>query len=86
MELKDNEKEFLIGLEALTRKTGIAIGGCGCCGSPFLFDAEINSDKSGYAYGGFSDIVTWVDPSDKYDWEKYSDLIIKQVFADIANV
>ena len=76
MELNEKEKEFLIGLERLTRKTGIEIGGCGCCGSPFLLEAKITSEKSGYAYRCFSD-VTWVDPSDKYDWKEYSKKIVK---------
>lgn len=29
---------FLADLDALTEKHGIAIGGCGCCKSPFLED------------------------------------------------
>jgi len=29
-------KEFLVELSALTIKYHIEIGGCGCCGSPFL--------------------------------------------------
>ena len=30
------EQEFLEGLARLTRETGVEIGGCGCCQSPFL--------------------------------------------------
>ncbi len=31
-------EEFLVGLTELTRRTGVAIGGCGCCESPYMFD------------------------------------------------
>lgn len=29
--------KFLEELAELTKKHGLAIGGCGCCGSPFIF-------------------------------------------------
>ena len=32
---------FRVGLEKLTRETGVVIGGCGCCGSPSLFDLTV---------------------------------------------
>lgn len=34
----DREKieDFLKDLTKLTRRTGVIIGGCGCCGSPYL--------------------------------------------------
>ena len=69
------EREFLIGLEKLTRVTGIMIGGCGCCGSPFLEEAKITDERSGYIWEGQ---VIWVDPSDEYDWKKYSKYIVKE--------
>ena len=34
-----NIDQFLTGLAELTSRHGIAIGGCGCCGSPALFEA-----------------------------------------------
>lgn len=38
----DGEKvtEFLTELTELTKKYGIQIAGCGCCGSPWLEEAE----------------------------------------------
>ena len=39
---------FLHELTELSRRHGIQIGGCGCCGSPFL--AEIDDDKKDGAY------------------------------------
>lgn len=38
--------KFIAELTALTRKHGIAIGGCGCCGSPFLMDAKAPKDPT----------------------------------------
>lgn len=39
--------EFLRGLAELTRRTGVEVGGCGCCGSPFLTPLE--DECSGYS-------------------------------------
>lgn len=75
MSWTEKEREFLIGLEALTRKTGIRVFGCGCCGSPSLDTADITSEKSGYGQG-FAD-VTWIDESDSYDWKEYGENIVK---------
>ena len=38
--MTEHENKFLIGLEKLTRETGITIGGCGCCGGQFLDEAD----------------------------------------------
>ena len=37
--------DFLNELTALTRKHKIVIGGCGCCGSPWLSTENNASDK-----------------------------------------
>ena len=34
--MSEHISEFIAALEALTRQHGVAIGGCGCCGSPWL--------------------------------------------------
>jgi len=33
-------EEFLNELSKLSEKYNIGIGGCGCCGSPFLYNLE----------------------------------------------
>jgi len=37
--------EFLSELSALSRKHGVAIAGCGCCGSPFLINTDSRNGK-----------------------------------------
>lgn len=75
--LTEDKKKFLVGLEKLTRETGIKIYGCGCCGSPDIIEVKITSDKSGYGIG-YAGEISWIDPSDKDDWEDYSKTIIKK--------
>lgn len=81
MSTKDEaERQFLIGLEKLSRETGVYIGGCGCCGSPFLsYEPELNADpRAGYCSDeGKCGKVTWIDPGDNYDWENYKEEIVK---------
>ena len=74
--LNENERAFLIGLEKLTRETGIKVRGCGCCGSPFLLEADITDTRSGY--GLVFGQVAWFDPSYDEGWEKYSEFIVKE--------
>lgn len=57
-------EEFREGLERLSRRTGVVIGGCGCCGwSPALFEisAEENSLEKGYVYknGILGERISW---------------------------
>jgi hypothetical protein len=47
--MPDYEK-FLEELSELTRKYGITIGGCGCCGSPWLMEMEDGETDSEYRY------------------------------------
>ena len=41
---EEREKEFLKELTELSHKHKIFIGGCGCCGSPYLTDFIDNND------------------------------------------
>jgi hypothetical protein len=50
-------KVFVSGLNRLSRRTGIAVGACGCLGSPWLSDergavkaTELEWDKSAGKY------------------------------------
>ena len=36
----DRLEKFLNELSALTQKYGLEIGGCGCCGSPWVLEIE----------------------------------------------
>lgn len=75
--MDSRKRDFLVGLTKLTRDTGICIGGCGCCGSPFLMEAEVTSSESGYTADNHGEIVMWIDPSDEYEWKTYCNGIIK---------
>jgi hypothetical protein len=37
---EDHEKRVFLELALLSGKHGIAIGGCGCCESPYLYSVE----------------------------------------------
>lgn len=45
---EESRDKFLEELTELSRKHGILIAGCGCCGSPYL--AEIEPDEVGGFY------------------------------------
>ena len=42
--LEENANRFLEGLTKLSNETGVKIGGCGCCGSPWLDDCNGKGD------------------------------------------
>ena len=68
---------FLLELRELTRKHGISIGGCGCCGSPFLDEAaDVSDDRAGYVEKNGDDL-RWVAPSDKQGWKDHADRIVR---------
>lgn len=66
-------KQFLRGLAALTRKTGVEIAGCGCCGSPRLQEAVITSREAGYVSSGDGEHVEWMDPGDGINGWRFAD-------------
>lgn len=72
--MKENERAFILELEAITRKYGIAIGGCGCCGSPWIDKVDVSNPDAGYAD---SNGINWICPSNEWNWEHHKDEIIK---------
>ena len=71
-----NIKEFIKELEVLSRKYQLYIGGCGCCGSPFIETLDSINDlhnDAGYVY---EDELNWVCPGSHY-WGVYKDKVIK---------
>jgi len=52
---ENDKKAFLEGLTKLTKRHGITIGGCGCCGSPWIMQYERDKLKGGHyeMAGGF---------------------------------
>lgn len=45
-----NLKEYLDELSALTQKYGLEIGGCGCCGSPWVEEIVGDGTADGLTY------------------------------------
>lgn len=65
--MTDNERNFIIELEQISRKYGLHIYGCGCCGSPSLEKLEDKQlvSEAGYVY---ENELQWVDP-DHHAWD-----------------
>ena len=73
-------KKFLVGLEKLTRETGVVVKGCGCCGSPWLqklnntiySDVDVLNPEAGYSIGndnsGLLSCLKWEHPDKNGSW------------------
>jgi hypothetical protein len=55
---KERYNAFLKELTKITKKHKIAIGGCGCCGSPYLVSVE-KSKGTRYTHDGEFGEVLW---------------------------
>lgn len=77
-EAKEKVTEFMDGLEALSRRTGVYVGGCGCCGSPYLCVDGANKlweFEDIYVYDDEGWAVTFADSSgDKFHMEHWSNM------------
>jgi hypothetical protein len=75
--MNENEKAFLIELTALSKKHGIAVDGCGCCGSPFLNTIDSAPDEAGYAINpGELNDLRWSTPKD-WNWADNQKYIVR---------
>lgn len=57
-----NVDKFVSELAKLTRKYKVAIGGCGCCGSPYLEPLKKVEPGATYGYFGEYDNLHWTVP------------------------
>lgn len=73
--------DFLIGLAKLTRETRIEIGGCGCCGSPFLVahpESQPINALAGYGETRTCE-VAWLNPDDELcDWQTNGASVVRE--------
>lgn len=67
--MNERQKAFVLELTELTKRHGIAIGGCGCCGSPYLVDCSKEFPEAGYAVTKDGDDITWVSPDNESRWK-----------------
>jgi hypothetical protein len=77
--MTENEEAFILGLEKLTRETGIEIGGCGCCGSPSIdkLGADEMPEEAGYYVDVNNGNVSWTCPSREYSWQEDKGRIVR---------
>lgn len=53
----DAQATFLADLAELRKRHGYAIGGCGCCGSPWV--EKVDEDKRDGSYGVSGGTLVW---------------------------
>ena len=58
------EKIFLDMLATLTIKHGFAIGGCGCCGSPYVYPVDVPGQRGEYVYVDTAEGLKWTVKTD----------------------
>lgn len=73
MTKKERFDTFVKELGELTKKYDIEIWGCGCCGSPSLFDLK-NKKAT------ISNDLTWNDEKQEYEYE-----LVKDAFNQVKN-
>lgn len=74
MSYTDKERAFLIELTALSRKHNIVVSGCGCCGSPYLVEADCSDLEAGYGSGNC--VVEWMSPESSH-WDKCRSTVVR---------
>lgn len=52
-DIENNKEKFLTELTELSKKHGIVIHGCGCCGSPWLDELKENETNKKYVVNSY---------------------------------
>lgn len=75
--MNNKERAFILELTRLAREYGITIGGCGCCGSPWVVSGEdTTNEQAGYICDENGEGLRWITPDDEVAWENnHSDII-----------
>jgi hypothetical protein len=72
--LDQHEVQFILGLEKLTRETGVTLA---TCGVRRVENEESRDDpRAGYSFGN-NDEIRWIDPENEDDWIDYSHTIVR---------
>jgi hypothetical protein len=66
------EKAFLIELTELTRKHGIQVVGCGCCGSPSLYPLQPGEEFGHYGNANSVCDFEWIVNEDAFRFSQAS--------------
>ncbi len=77
--MTENEKQFILALRELSLKHRVVVGGCGCCGSPWVVEQkeEHFSPEAGYAIEIPHDgDISWLSPA-MSQWKDHHDKILK---------
>jgi hypothetical protein len=79
--ITEKQRQFIVGLEKLTRETGICIDISSYDYCAELVDADTSCSDSGYFYDILEKSLFWIDPSENRmptgSWEKYKKGIVK---------
>ena len=64
--MTENQQKFIDGLNKLTQETGLTIGSCGCCFSPWLYPIEDEQEPDGeYGFREHNDDIELIQWSQK---------------------
>ena len=66
--LSAKRRAFVLELRDLTMRHGVAVGGCGCCESPFLLDVDTSDERAGYGIASRTGgQLTWLEAGESFD-------------------
>lgn len=86
-ERQERLNAFLKELGELTKKYKIEIGGCGCCGSPWLLDKEEYKEVENAGYDinyTITDSLSYEDDTSSYETDDVNTVITKRETIDWA--